>query len=374
MGGTIGVCSRQGKGTLFCVSLPLQPGLAEPHDGEQQPEYHLPPLRLLVADDVEQNLELIVALLGSRNHRITTVENGQQAVERYRQGCFDAVLLDVQMPVMNGHEACRAIRAYEHEHRRKPVPIIALTASVTEEDRRQARDAGMNGFAVKPLEIQEITRELARLTGAPAERIMRNLPVQPAHSPVIDSERIVALWGTRHAHARALARFLADEKNTPAHLQALLQDMQTRHARDAVHRIKGTAGNLCLTELYSVLADLENQLQGQRIDSARRILPRMQAALAAARMHLSTVPPDPDQPAPATQEAGPSGLPALQQLIQKLRRGEMPGDMLASLRHELPADVFEHAQEALDNFEPEAAASILGDYAHHLSSESHADD
>ncbi|OZB11407.1 MAG: hypothetical protein B7X58_12350, partial [Marinobacter sp. 34-60-7] len=310
------------------------------------------------------------ALLGSRNHELVTAENGEQAVKLYRQGSFDAVLLDVQMPVMNGHEACRAIRNYERQHRRKPVPIIALTASVTEEDRRQAREAGMDGFAVKPIDLQEITGELARLTGASTQRVSRKLASQSGQAPVIDAGKMREMWGSASAHARAVSRFVAQNKDAAAQLETLLQNTHIAQARQVVHRMKGTAGNLCLDELYSVLADLEQQLNGQRTDAARKALPRLQAGMLAAEQYyvaISAQPPTATRSLPS--ESAKIDLHTLGLLTQKLRRGEMPGNLLETLSQQLPPEVYQQVQEALDNFEPESAAHVLNNYASQLQQE-----
>lgn len=370
MGGHIRVCSKVGKGTLFCVSLPLPKGQANEDELPDLAEFTLPPLRLLVADEVEQNLELIIALLGSRNHQLVTAENGEQAVKLYQQGSFDAVLLDVQMPVMNGHEACRAIRNYEQQHRRKPVPIIALTASVTEEDRRQAREAGMDGFAVKPIDLQEITGELARLTGASTERVSRKLASQSGQPPVIDTGKMREMWGSANAHARAVSRFVAQNKEVAAQLETLLQSAQIAQARQVVHRMKGTAGNLCLDELYSVLVDLEQQLNGQRTEAARRVLPRLQAGIQAAQQHCSVISAEATPTAkPLSAESVKIDWHALHLLTQKLRRGEMPGSLLETVSQQLPTPINQQVQEALDNFEPEEAANVLSQYASQLPQE-----
>ena len=93
------------------------------------------------------------------------VENGLLAVERFQaseRGGFDAILMDVQMPVMNGHDATRAIRALKREDA-KTIPIIAMTANAFAEDERAARDAGMNAHVAKPLDIKLLKRVIAQL-------------------------------------------------------------------------------------------------------------------------------------------------------------------------------------------------------------------
>ncbi|MFX8637144.1 response regulator, partial [Acinetobacter baumannii] len=88
---------------------------------------------------------------------VTVASNGQEALDRYTEQSFDVVLMDVQMPVMDGLSACRAIRGVEARRHSRRTPVIALSASVQEEDRKAALAAGMDGFAHKPLDLTELS-------------------------------------------------------------------------------------------------------------------------------------------------------------------------------------------------------------------------
>ena len=115
------------------------------------------PLKILLADDLPMNLALVEKLLIRRGHTVRTVENGQQALEACKQETFDAVLMDMQMPVMDGIEATRLIRQHESDQGTHPhVPIIAMTANDDENDKQACRKAGMDGFITKPIEIKTI--------------------------------------------------------------------------------------------------------------------------------------------------------------------------------------------------------------------------
>ena len=109
------------------------------------------PLRILLADDSRDNLLLVGAYFKNTPYLLDEVENGAAAVEKFRTGIYDLVLMDIQMPVMDGYSATRAIRAIEKETGRRRVPIIALTASVLEEALAKAHDAGCDAHVAKPV-------------------------------------------------------------------------------------------------------------------------------------------------------------------------------------------------------------------------------
>ena len=119
-------------------------------------------LHFLAAEDNEINAEILAELLEIEEATCEIVENGRLAVERFRQseeGEFDAILMDVQMPVMNGHEAARAIRALEREDAKR-IPIIAMTANAFAEDEKAALGAGMNAHVAKPLNMELLKKAI----------------------------------------------------------------------------------------------------------------------------------------------------------------------------------------------------------------------
>ncbi|MEG2964278.1 MAG: response regulator, partial [Janthinobacterium sp.] len=244
MKGTITVESTLGVGSVFHVLLPLAPGKAVARRSEQ-PVVALPPLRILAADDVPQNVELLLISLGAAGHQVITAGDGESAVREFSKGSFDIVLMDVQMPRMDGLEATRLIRVHEREQGLKATPIIALTASVLEQDRRAAQTAGMNGFASKPLEMHKLTAEIARLLDI-AVAVPAPVAQTGAAGAQVDWQRGIALWGSRDTLQRAIARFVQANGDCAAMLAAELQRGGASVAGHLLHRIKGAAGNLCL--------------------------------------------------------------------------------------------------------------------------------
>jgi PAS domain S-box-containing protein len=161
MGGRIWVDSALGRGSTFHVQLPLQP--AEPQGLEPVSELHiaLPPLKVLVVDDVPVNLQLLALVLKKEGHEVLTASTGEAAVQLVQAGGLDMVLMDMQMPGMSGLEACEHIRAWELATERPRTPIVAMTASVLLTDREAAQRAGMDGFATKPVVLKHLRAEMA---------------------------------------------------------------------------------------------------------------------------------------------------------------------------------------------------------------------
>jgi CheY-like chemotaxis protein/anti-sigma regulatory factor (Ser/Thr protein kinase) len=164
MDGEVGVESRPGAGSCFWAELPLPPAQPLPAVLEPDTGASLRGASVLMVEDNPVNMLIAVALLEQWGVRVEQATDGQQAVaavqRRTRRGeRFDAVLMDVQMPVMSGHEATRELR---REHSAAQLPIIALTAAALVSEREQALAAGMNDFMTKPIDAQRLQGTLAR--------------------------------------------------------------------------------------------------------------------------------------------------------------------------------------------------------------------
>lgn len=172
MGGRIWFESIKGEGSTFSFSVTLKPGDASKIEIAQNSNKRAPTaisqiepakhsLRILVAEDNETTRMLMSAMLSKLGHTVQTAENGRDAIEKYQSGSFDIVLMDMQMPIMDGPEAMELIRAQEKG--KSAIPIIALTADALEENHKGYREAGADTVATKPVDWQTLTAEMERL-------------------------------------------------------------------------------------------------------------------------------------------------------------------------------------------------------------------
>ena len=184
MGGSIDVVTAPGCGAEFVIRFELavvqadaeEPGVPQEPDGSGQCELNFSAMRLLLVEDNEINREIAALILEEVGFTVETAVNGKEAVERIaisQPGYYDVVLMDVQMPVMDGYEATRAIRALSSPGLAE-IPIIATTANAFAEDVRAAREAGMDGHIAKPLDVPQMLDVLTRVLGGRRTGVPRN--------------------------------------------------------------------------------------------------------------------------------------------------------------------------------------------------------
>ncbi|THB63520.1 MAG: response regulator [Desulfovibrio sp.] len=165
MGGEIAVESELNVGTSVHVNIPFLQGASFPPvlDDVEPKEHHALNVNVLVAEDDYINRLLTIWMLKKLGCKVTAVEDGEQALETLRQDQFELVLMDVQMPILDGVKATQAIKRGDTGQNNKSIPIVAITAYAKIEDRQKFLAAGMNGYISKPLEIDDLQKEMIRV-------------------------------------------------------------------------------------------------------------------------------------------------------------------------------------------------------------------
>ena len=265
MGGEISVTSKKGVGSCFTFELELV--CAEREQSRSKSKdlgSELPPLQVLIADDVQQNLDLLSIILQRGGHSVSCVTDGKQALELLRSQEFDLAILDVQMPVLDGLSAASIRREFERTNKLEHIPIIALTASVLENDRIAARKAGMDGFANKPINQEALYQEIASVLKISTEISEKE---QQTELQLINRSYALSLWGTSETLNNELNKLLKQEPKMQE-----LSDIERVHDNRSsmladLHKYKGIVGNLGLEELYWMLQQMEVALESNDVQN-----------------------------------------------------------------------------------------------------------
>ena len=249
LGGKIGATSRPGAGSTFWfeVNLDIDHQAGDPTIDDGDPvgiSASSSPARILVAEDLPLNRELILKLLEADGHHVDLVQNGAEAVEAAAEGSYDLVLMDVQMPVMDGLQATRAIRGGNGQLR--GVPIVAITAGALESDLDRCRAAGMNAHVTKPLnkpDLLRVVREWAGRSSAVPEESEDEPSSVRLNRTVL--EGLVERLGVESVleHLRAFVSELPDWVGYTA------QQQDGADMARSAHRLLGISGQLGFEEL-----------------------------------------------------------------------------------------------------------------------------
>lgn len=263
MGGTIGCESPPGGGALFWVEIPCTPAELVEEQPQPQPDAAAPQdaaLHILVVDDVLPNRQIAKAMLEGAGHRVTTTEDGAGALLAMTRERFDAVLMDLQMPQMDGFETTRRIRALPAPA--SEVPVIALTASALPEQVAAAQRAGMDGHLAKPLDRVALLETVRRLP-------RRSDPGQTTEDktgvPLLDASALDVLERELgHAAHGILAEFVGELRRALALLVNASPAERTdpAHVQHAAHRLVGAARTLGAVRLAEEAEALQKVARG----------------------------------------------------------------------------------------------------------------
>jgi CheY-like chemotaxis protein/HPt (histidine-containing phosphotransfer) domain-containing protein len=262
--------------------------LGEARAGTPRPEAplgaRLAGLRVLVVEDNLLNQEVADYVLAQAGAAVDFAANGRIGVSMLGEGGarYDAVLMDLQMPVMDGFEATVAIRKLGLR-----VPVVAMSANVIEADRVRALEAGVDAWAAKPIDVDQLVATLARVTGrAPAApaALDTTAAAAPAGVPGIDLQAVLPRFGGDFAaFAALLRRFAASQAGAPDEIRACLAGDERTRAGQVAHRLRGVAANLGAVEVAARALELEQALPGGDAAALGERLARLEDALRVVR-------------------------------------------------------------------------------------------
>tara|TARA_R110001599_G_scaffold353462_1_gene592920 strand:- start:18381 stop:21359 length:2979 start_codon:yes stop_codon:yes gene_type:complete len=267
MNGVIEVESEPGCGSTFRLRLPLAVAsdTASRPDPEPAGELDLAPIngaQILLVDDSEINLQVAAELLSGARLYVDLARNGQEAVDAVKSKYFDCVLMDIQMPVMDGYTATRIIRSlvgYE------TLPILAMTANVLPEDRAKATEAGLNDHVPKPINPAELYSKLLRWI-EPGDRVpfesgpeaVESTPELPRQLPGIGlSDGMKRVGGNSKLYVKLLLDLRGSYANAAEAIELLYSGGDSDGASQLAHKLRGIANNLGATDVGQCAQRLE---------------------------------------------------------------------------------------------------------------------
>ncbi|VEB41258.1 Sensory/regulatory protein RpfC [Chromobacterium violaceum] len=258
------------SGLYNAVARALRPQAAPPP--QTQHGNRLQGLRLLVVDDSDINREVAQRIFEDEGASVALANDGKEALDwlGLHGGEVDIVLMDVQMPVMDGYEATRAIRATPALAH---LPVVALTAGAFQAQQDAAREAGMSDYIAKPFDVEIAIGQLRRLAGRQSAAPAGSGPIQaaaPADLPGLAISRGLQIWRDPEVYRQYLRKFARDYGDCASTMRLAGKVV----AQALAHKLRGAAGNLALDEVSSRAADVESRLQagndaGPALDALR---------------------------------------------------------------------------------------------------------
>jgi signal transduction histidine kinase/CheY-like chemotaxis protein len=334
---------------------------------------------ILLVEDNELNQQVAQEFLAKGGLRVTLANNGQEALELVQKTHFDAILMDLHMPIMDGFEATRRIRAL-------PVganlPIIAMTAAAMAQDRDASAAAGMNDHIAKPVASQELADTLVRWVRphpevAPSEPQTRQAPseaeivaLEAALPGVSVHAGLARLAGNLALYRRLLQKFVESNDQTAAKLRASLAAGEQTSLYEEAHRLKGAAGNLGLDPVFTAADSLVRQIKSGHVE---QLTEETEALAGQCETMLKVLGQQIDQPSPETSQIRPPPdrrastddfRPQLEQLAAQLDAKSLGARRLAAeIQEMLSGSEYEHEfsriAQAIEQLRYEAAGEEL---------------
>ncbi len=275
MGGRIWVESKVHQGSAFHFTVRVKPGKETALANPKEKPLEKKGLQVLLAEDNPFNQKLVMAILNMRGHEITVARNGKEAVAAFGRASFDMILMDIQMPEMDGFEATMQIRNQEKKKGLTHTPIIAMTAHVMEKDRDLCFSAGMDAFISKPIRREEFLSLVENLAQDHQKKKESEGVCGDAPLPGVDEDRILDknflmnIVGGNSDLIEELLQIYQD--NLPKLLDQIREGIETENGdtlRFGAHALKGMSLNLSAKAVADIALKLENYGKSGDIESA----------------------------------------------------------------------------------------------------------
>lgn len=345
--------------------------------------------RILLAEDNYINQQLAKEILENLGLIVDVANNGKEAVDATTTRNYDAVLMDIQMPVMGGYEAPRLIRS---NPKNIHLPIIAMTAHALIGAREECLAAGMNDYISKPIDLQELSAVLAKWLKPYIQKNDHFLPIKPETTAIqansydlpetlkgMDVTSCLArINGNKKLLVRLLKRFSREYSDVTDKIRSALKQNDQETAQRLVHSIKGTAGNFSATDLYYAARDLEESIKDgaefERIDRllANKFNTALNILIDSITGIEETPKPDDDDQAEDEQKIDMKVISPLYTKLDQLllKRSLDARELMDALQEHLPHNRFRQdmrrMSERMDNYDFVAARKILAELVKHI--------
>jgi PAS domain S-box-containing protein len=294
MGGTISVNSEENKGSEFSFEIPLKiftpwemNGASNDTDhrteiGDETDNIPKKILSVLLVEDKPMNQRMIELFLRREGHYVVSVVNGLEAMEAIEKEPFDVVLMDIQMPGMDGVETTRRIRALD-DHDLRSIPIIAMTAHDQQVDQIRYQQAGMDYLIAKPVSIAELFKAI--------DIVLAKAEVSDTPQVLSDEEAhhmIDRLGGSRELLQELIPLFLEDYSEEMKIVMLSIENQDTKSLATAAHALKGQFGNLGMVHAFEIATDLQAAAEEKKFSRAASLLSLLENEIEKLKQYSSS--------------------------------------------------------------------------------------